>query len=138
MIHFLPISKRKYRDRVPCCIRCIAATRKGHTGRHVHFASFYLRIAQHSAIGCECTRRQVVTRKMHFCFRKRVHHKMECPAADGGGGAIYPHGALYAPVRAADGELGDGPRESWAVFVQDVLSRPVYLCISINSLGSRF
>lgn len=45
---------------------------------------------------------------MHFCFRKRVHHKMERPPVDGGCGAVYPHGALHAPVRAPDGELEDG------------------------------
>lgn len=58
----------------------------------------------------EARRLPQVTRKMHFCFRERVHHKMERAAADGGGGAVYPHGALHAPVRAPDGELGDGSR----------------------------
>lgn len=30
---------------------------------------------------------------------------MECAAVDGRGGAVYPHGALYAPLRTPDGEL---------------------------------
>lgn len=34
---------------------------------------------------------------------------MERPSVDGGCGAVYPHGALHAPVRAPDGELEDGP-----------------------------
>lgn len=42
---------------------------------------------------------------MHFCFRKRIHHQMECAAVDGRGGAVHSHGALHAPVRTADGEL---------------------------------
>lgn len=33
---------------------------------------------------------------------------MERPSVDGGCGAVYPHGALHAPVRAPDGELEDG------------------------------
>lgn len=30
---------------------------------------------------------------------------MECAAVDGRGGAVHSHGALHAPVRAADSEL---------------------------------
>lgn len=30
---------------------------------------------------------------------------MERAAADGRGGAVHPHGALHAPLRAPDGEL---------------------------------
>lgn len=42
---------------------------------------------------------------MHFCFRKRIHHQMECAAVDGRGGAVHSHRALYAPLRTPDGEL---------------------------------
>ncbi|EZA57948.1 hypothetical protein X777_01963 [Ooceraea biroi] len=48
---------------------------------------------------------------MHFCFRKRIHHQMECSAVDGRGGAVHPHGALYAPLRTPDGELRCSSRE---------------------------
>jgi len=30
---------------------------------------------------------------------------MECAAVDGRGGAVHPHGALHAALRAADSEL---------------------------------
>lgn len=42
---------------------------------------------------------------MHFCFRKRIHHQMECATVDGRGSAVHSHGALYASVRTADSEL---------------------------------
>lgn len=61
---------------------------------------------------------------------------MERAAADGGGSAVYPHGALYAPVHAPDGELGDGPREAWPVFDQDVASRPVCLPLHLQPLSN--
>lgn len=67
---------------------------------------------------------------MHFCFRKRVHHKVERPSVDGGCGAVHPHGALHAPVRAPDGELewdGAEERADRPMFVHfhASLSRPV-------------
>ncbi|KAK1127322.1 hypothetical protein K0M31_003866 [Melipona bicolor] len=55
---------------------------------------------------------------------------MERAAADGGGGAVYPHGALHAPVRAPDGELGDGPRYPRGPCSSRTFRRALSLCLN--------
>lgn len=46
-----------------------------------------------------------ITHKMHFCFRKCIHHQMECATANGRRGAVHPNRTLPSALRSPCGEL---------------------------------